>query len=57
MSKLLTQLRTLSRSNREAKLRARGYWPGAETMDIRLWWNDEDECIIEERSRDYERGH
>ncbi len=56
MSRLLMELRRLSRSNRERKLRARGYRPGAMSDRFRLWWNDDDECVVEERSRDDEAG-
>ena len=46
----------LPRSKQENWLRAKGYWPGAETMGIRLWWNDDDDCVVVERSRDDEAG-
>lgn len=42
----------LQRSDIERKLRARGYWPGAETNHYRLWWNDDDEMIVEEKKED-----
>lgn len=42
------QLRTLARSNRERMLRKRGYYPGAMNENFRLWWNDNDDCIVEE---------
>ena len=52
MSKLIMQLKMLSIiSDNETKLRTKGFWPGAETTTFRLWWNDEDECIIEERKK------
>lgn len=56
MSRLLTELKRLSRSNRERRLRVRGYHPGAMSDRFRLWWNDDDECVIEERGRDDEAG-
>ena len=40
--------KTLQRSELERKLRACGYWPGAETNHFRLWWNEDDECVVEE---------
>jgi hypothetical protein len=52
LSKLLTKLKMLQRSNIERNLRARGYWPGAETTRFRLWWNDNDEMIVEEKKED-----
>jgi len=46
----------LSRNEDEKKLKAKGYWPGAETDRFRLWFNDDDECIVVERSREHETG-
>lgn len=46
----------LPRSKKENWLKAKGYWPGAETNRFRLWWNDDDECVVEERSREDEAG-
>lgn len=54
MTKLLAKLQTLQRTNRERRLRCRGYQPGAMSDRFRLWWNDDDECVIEERGRDDE---
>ena len=44
----------LSKNEDESKLKAKGYWPGAETNNFRLWFNDDDECIVVERSKDDE---
>ena len=41
----------------ERELRDKGYWPGAETYSIRLWWNDDDERVIEERIQNNENLH
>lgn len=49
MSKLWAKLKTLQRSNYESKLKAKGWWPGLETTRFRLWWNDNDEMIVEEK--------
>ena len=57
LSSLFTQLKALARTSRERWMVSRGYWPGAETDHFRLWWNEDDECIVEERSGDNERGH
>lgn len=57
MSKLLMQLRTLTRSNRERRLRSRGYRPGAMSDNLRLWWNDNDDCIVEEINAEIEGGN
>ena len=56
MSRLTTQLRTLARSYREHCLRSRGYQPGAMSEHFRLWWNDNDGCIVEEINAEYEGG-
>lgn len=52
MSKMWEELKALQRSELERKLRARGYWPGAETNNYRLWWNEEDECVLEEKKEE-----
>ena len=52
MSKMWEKLRTLQRSELERKLRACGYWPGAETNHFRLWWNEDDECVVEEKKEE-----
>lgn len=57
LSRLKKQPKTPSGKHREQELRDKGYWPGAETYNFRLWWNDDDERVIEERSRDNERGY
>jgi hypothetical protein len=31
---------------------AKGWWPGMETTHFRLWWNDNDEVIVEEKKED-----
>ena len=41
--------KTWERNNNERSLKARGYWPGAETDRFRLWWNDDDDMIVEEK--------
>ena len=53
----LWKLRRLTISSCEQELRDNGYWPGAETYNFRLWWNDDDERVIEERGRDDEREY
>jgi len=39
---LLNPSKTLSRS----ELMAKGFQPGAKSMDFTLWWNDNDDCIV-----------
>lgn len=56
MTKLLAKLQTLQKTHRERRLRCLGYQPGAMSDRFRLWWNDDDECVVEERSRDDEAG-
>ena len=54
LSRLMTRLRTLAISARERRLRSRGYQPGAMSEHFCLWWNDNDDCIIEEMDGEYE---
>jgi hypothetical protein len=54
LSRLKKRPMTLPRNNRGQELRDKGYWPGAETYSICLWWNDDDDCVIVERGRDNE---
>ena len=35
-------------------MRCLGYQPGAMSDRFRLWWNDDDKCVIEERGKDDE---
>lgn len=49
MSRLWAKLKTLQRSSYESKMMAKGYWPGMETTRFRLWWNDNDEMVVEEK--------
>ncbi len=49
VSKMWAKLKTLQRSTFERRMRKLGYWPGAETTLFRLWWNEDDECVVEEK--------
>lgn len=52
VSKMWEKLRTLQRSTFERRMKKLGYWPGMETTRFRLWWNDDDEMIVEEKKED-----
>lgn len=56
MSMLSTKFRKLLGSNKEQNLIKKGYWKGALSDRFQLWFNDNDECIIEERGKEYETG-
>jgi hypothetical protein len=49
MTKLINKFKSLHEVNFEKKMKKRGYWKGTETMNIRLWWNDDDNMVVEER--------
>jgi len=49
VSKMWEKLKTLQRSTFERRMRNLGYWPGAETNHFRIWWNDDDEMVVEEK--------
>lgn len=51
MSKLWDKLKALQKTTFEKQMQKRGYKPGAETDSFRLWYNDDDECYIEEKGK------
>ncbi|WP_185753729.1 hypothetical protein [Selenomonas sp. AB3002] len=49
MRKLWDKLRNLGHTTFERRMRVMGFYPGAETNNFRLWFNDEDEMIVEHK--------
>lgn len=49
MSIVWDVLKIVGKATFEKEMRKMGFWPGAETNHFRLWFNEDDEMIVEEK--------